>query len=79
MVLGLKKLGLKDRSNIVVVAGHGMVNLSDERVINFDPKLDLSAFIVPDCSNKSTSVHAPFLNLYAEPKLVDATYNQSIT
>ena len=44
--------------------------------INLDPWLDLSAFIVPDWSSNSTSVHAPFLNLYAAPKLVDAAYNK---
>jgi alkaline phosphatase D len=76
LVMGLKKLGLEQRSNIVVVADHGMVNLSDQRVINIDSLVDLSAFIVPDWSNKSTSVHAPFLNLYAEPKLVDAAYKK---
>jgi len=76
LLLGLSKLGLKQRANIVVVADHGMVNLSDQRVINLDPWLDLSAFIVPDWSSNSTSVHAPFLNLYAAPKLVDAAYNK---
>ena len=76
LLLGLSKLGLKQRANIVIVADHGMVNLSDQRVINLDPWLDLSAFIVPDWSSNSTSVHAPFLNLYAAPKLVDAAYNK---
>ncbi|MFT5838114.1 MAG: putative AlkP superfamily pyrophosphatase or phosphodiesterase [Flavobacteriales bacterium] len=74
LMLGLKKLGLEKQSNIVIVSDHGMVNLSDERVINIDPLIDLSAFIVPDWSNKNTSVHAPFLNLYADPKLVDVAY-----
>ena len=76
LLLGLSKLGLKQRANIVIVADHGMVNLSDQRVINLDPWLDLSAFIVPDWSSNSTSVHAPFLNLYAAPTLVDAAYNK---
>jgi predicted AlkP superfamily pyrophosphatase or phosphodiesterase len=76
LVLGLKNLGLEQRSNIVVVADHGMANLSDERVINIDPWIDLSAFIVPDWSASRTSVFAPFLNLYAEPKLVDAAYKK---
>ena len=76
LLLGLDKLGLKQQSNIVVVADHGMVNLSDQRVINIDPLIDLSAFVVPDWSDKSTSVHAPFLNLYAESTLVDAAYKK---
>ena len=76
LLLGLSKLGLKQRANIVIVADHGMVNLSDQRVINLDPWLDLSAFIVPDWSSNSTSAHAPYLNLYAAPTLVDAAYNK---
>ena len=74
LVMGFKSLGLEQRANIVVVADHGMANLSDERVINLDPWVDLSGFMVPDWSNKSTSVHAPFLNLYAAPELVDAAH-----
>jgi len=74
LVMGLKKLGLEQHSNIVVVADHGMANLSDDRVINLDSWVDLSGFIVPDWSNKRASVHAPFLNLYAAPELVDVTY-----
>jgi alkaline phosphatase D len=76
LLIGLDKLGLKHRANIVVVADHGMVNLSDKRVINLDPWIDLSAFIVPDWSINSNSVHAPYLNLYAEPKLVDSAYKK---
>jgi alkaline phosphatase D len=76
LLLGLDKLGLKQQSNIVVVADHGMANLSDQRVINIDSLVDLSAFVVPDWSDKEISVHAPFLNLYAEPKFVDVTYKK---
>ena len=76
LVMGIKKLGLEQRTNIVVVADHGMANLSDERVINLDPWVDLSVFMVPDWSNKRTSVQAPFLNLYAAPELVDAAYTK---
>jgi predicted AlkP superfamily pyrophosphatase or phosphodiesterase len=74
LLLGLKKLGLEPRSNIVVVADHGMVNLSDQRVINIDSLVDLSSFVVSDWSDTSSSVHAPFLNLFATPELVDAAY-----
>lgn len=76
LVKGLKNLGLKHRSNIVVVADHGMVNLSDQKVINLDPWIDLSAFIVPDWSSNHSSVHAPFLNLYAETPLVEVAYKK---
>ena len=76
LLLGLDQLGLEQQTNIVVVADHGMVNLSDQRVINLDPWLDLSDFIVPDWSDAKNSVHAPFLNLYAATELVDAAYKK---
>jgi predicted AlkP superfamily pyrophosphatase or phosphodiesterase len=76
LLLGLKKLGLEQRSNIVVVADHGMVNLSDQRVINIDSLVDLSSFVVSDWSDTRASVHAPFLNLFATPELVDAAYKK---
>lgn len=79
LVRGLKKLGLEQRSNMVIVADHGMANLSDDRVINLDSWVDLSAFIVSDWSNSHSSVHAPFLNLYAAtPKLVEAAYKKLV-
>jgi alkaline phosphatase D len=76
LLLGIKQLGLKQRSNIVVVADHGMANLSDQRVINLDPWIDLSAFVVSDWSSSKNSVHAPFLNVYAEPKEVEEAYQK---
>jgi alkaline phosphatase D len=77
LLLGLNKLGLEQQTNIVIVADHGMVNLSDQQVINLDPWLDLSAFIVPDWSDKSASIYAPLLSLYATPEplgALDAAY-----
>lgn len=73
LLKGLNKLGL-EQLNIIVVADHGMVNLSDQRVINIDEWADLSAFIVPDWSEDDNSVHAPFLNLYGEPKAIQIAY-----
>jgi predicted AlkP superfamily pyrophosphatase or phosphodiesterase len=72
LLLGLNKLGLEQQTNIVVVADHGMINLSDQRVINLDPWLDLSTFIVSDWSDESNSIHAPFLNLYTTPDTISA-------
>ncbi|WP_293745640.1 ectonucleotide pyrophosphatase/phosphodiesterase [uncultured Paraglaciecola sp.] len=76
LLAGLNKLGLSEQTNIVVVADHGMANLSDQRVINIDSWLDLSAFVIPDWSDEKNSVHAPFLNLYAQPQVVDAAYQK---
>lgn len=75
LLSGLDKLGLRKQTNLIVVADHGMVNLSDQRVINLDSWLDLSAFVAPDWPSHRKSVHLPFINLYAEePKVVEAAY-----
>ncbi len=41
LVAGLKTRGLFDRTNLVVVADHGMAEVSKDRVIELDPLVDL--------------------------------------
>lgn len=66
LIAGLKKQGLYDSTNIVVVSDHGMANLSDDRIINLDKLVDLSPFIVPDWNKNYGPSFAPFLNLYGD-------------
>ena len=76
LVQGLKQLGLYQSANIIVVADHGMVNLSDERLINLDDVIDLAAFEVSDWNDKQKPVYAPFLSLYGEQTQITAAYKQ---
>jgi len=76
LISGLRKLGLEDQSNIMVVADHGMVNLADNRLINLDEIIDLSALQVADWTNRQTPQYAPFFALYGEQALIEQTYAQ---
>jgi predicted AlkP superfamily pyrophosphatase or phosphodiesterase len=76
LIQGLKQLGLYQQANIIVVADHGMANLSDERLINLDELIDLSAFDVSDWNNKQKPLYAPFLSLYGGEKEIDAAHKQ---
>jgi predicted AlkP superfamily pyrophosphatase or phosphodiesterase len=76
LISGLHKLGLDEQSNIMVVADHGMVNLADERLINLDEIVDLSALQVADWTNRHTPQYAPFFALYGDQALIEQTYAQ---
>lgn len=78
LIQGLKQLGLYQNTNIIVVADHGMANLSDKRLINLDDIIDLSAFEVSDWNNKQKPLYAPFLSLYGEKIEIDAAYQQLV-
>lgn len=74
LVGGLETRGLKNSANIVIVADHGMVNLSDDKIINLDKFLSLDAFEVPDWGRQYGPAYAPFFNLYGAPEDIDAAY-----
>ncbi len=76
LIEGLKELGLFDQTNIIIVSDHGMTNLSDERMINLDKFIDLSAFTIPDWNKKNGPSYAPFLNLYGHKKDTDEVHNR---
>ncbi len=71
LLSGLHQQGLTAQTNIIVVSDHGMVNLSDQKVVNLDEILDLSNFITPDWQKERGPVYAPFLNLYGDTKDTD--------
>jgi alkaline phosphatase D len=78
LIAGLKAEGMMDQTDIIIVADHGMVNLSDDKMINLDPLVDLSAFEVPDWNKAYGPAYAPFLNLYGDDADVEATYQKLV-
>lgn len=76
LIAGLKILGLYNSTNIIIVSDHGMANLSDDKVINLDPLIDLSPFEVPDWNKAYGPAYAPFLNLYGNAADVDAAFEK---
>ena len=76
LIAGVEALGLEESINFVVVSDHGMINTSDERVINIDEALDLSSFITPDWYRAAGPVHAAFINLYGSQENVDSAFQK---
>lgn len=74
LLQGIAELQLQQQVNIIVVSDHGMVNLSDDKIINLDPYIELSAFEVPDWSKKQNAVYAPFLTLFGNQDKIDIAY-----
>ena len=66
LLAGLKKQGLADQANIIIVSDHGMVNLSNDRLINIDELASLSTVITPDWHKERGPSYAPFMNLYGD-------------
>jgi predicted AlkP superfamily pyrophosphatase or phosphodiesterase len=78
LILGVKQGGLFQQANIVVVADHGMSNLSDERLINLDKVINLAKFEVSDWNNRQKPVYAPFLSLYGDDNAIESAYKQLV-
>lgn len=76
LIAGITADGMMDQTNIIIVSDHGMVNLSDDKIINLDPLVDLDAFEVPDWNKAYGPAYAPFLNLYGDTEDVEAVYQK---
>ncbi len=76
LIQGLKRLGLYQDANLIVVSDHGMVDLSDERLINLDQWVDLNSFISPDWSKDRGPAYQPFIGLFGSTEDIDYVYNK---
>jgi predicted AlkP superfamily pyrophosphatase or phosphodiesterase len=66
LLKGLKKRGLEDRVNLVIVSDHGMAETSLDRIVVLDDILSLDGLEVVDIN--------PTLGLFAPPERVDEVY-----
>ncbi|MBV1901734.1 MAG: ectonucleotide pyrophosphatase/phosphodiesterase, partial [Kordiimonadaceae bacterium] len=66
LITGMKKLGLYEQTNIIIVSDHGFTNLADDRVINLDKIVDLSQLTIPDWHPGVGPVYLPFMNVYGD-------------
>lgn len=76
LLKGLDELKLRQQVNIIIVSDHGMVNLSDDKVINLDPFIELSDFDVPDWSKQQKAIYAPYINLFGDKDKIDIAYQR---
>lgn len=76
LVKGLKDRGLYDRTNIIIVSDHGMIDLSPDRLINLDTIMDITPFITPDWNRSYGAAYLAFMNLYGDEKAVEGAYQK---
>lgn len=74
LIAGLEARGLLDRTNIIVVADHGMATNPDDQFIHFDDWIDLDTVYIPEIEGRGGNGFRPFLNIYGEPDAIDAAY-----
>ncbi|TDF41831.1 alkaline phosphatase family protein [Alteromonadaceae bacterium M269] len=75
LIKGLKTLGLYEEANIIVVSDHGMVDLSDDRIINLDQWVDLNDFNIPDWSKNRGPAYEPFLSVFGKQDKIEQLYS----
>ena len=71
LLKGLEELGTLENTDIIVVADHGMANLSDNRMINLDKYADIKEYIVPDWNKSYGPAYSPFLYVYGDDEEID--------
>lgn len=74
LVEGLTARGLIERTNIIIVSDHGMVEVSTERTIALDTLADLDGLFIPEFSGRHGAGLDPFVMGYGEPDAVDRVY-----
>jgi len=74
LVDGLEARGLLDRTNIMVVSDHGMVNVSTERTIALDTLADLDGLFIKEFGGPYGAGLEPFVMVYGEADRIEAAY-----
>ncbi len=72
LIKGIEQQGNLENTNFVIVADHGMANLSDDKIINLDEYADLALHIVPDWNQAYGAAYAPFLYVYGDDNKINA-------
>lgn len=76
LVNGLKERGLYERTNIIIVSDHGMIDLSPDRVVNLDTILDVTPFITPDWNRSYGPAYLAFINLYGDEAAIEEAFQK---
>jgi alkaline phosphatase D len=74
LIDGLKRLRRYDEANLVIVSDHGMINLSDDKLINLDQWVELDALRSPDWSKSRGPAYQPFIGLFGTAEEIDSVY-----
>lgn len=74
LIQGLKARELMPSTNIIVVADHGMANVSAEKVIDLNQWVNLANWNIPEWPTNRTSVLSPYLYLFSDTEEASELY-----
>ncbi|HOP20789.1 MAG TPA: alkaline phosphatase family protein [Amphiplicatus sp.] len=74
LVEGVKKLGLEDRVNFIVVADHGMTNVKRSDVINLDDFISFDDVFIPAFEGPEGASMSPLVHVFVENGDIDGVY-----
>jgi predicted AlkP superfamily pyrophosphatase or phosphodiesterase len=77
LVDGIKKLGLENRVNLVIVSDHGMTDVKENALVYLDDYINLDEVMVPKFASAGGPSGGPFLHIFVkDPKNIDHIYQQ---
>lgn len=76
LIKGLKKAKLYKNTNIIVVSDHGMVNLSDKKVIDISGIVNNQSVVIPEWPREKSSTYQPFMYLYGSKTEIERIYEK---
>lgn len=74
--VGIEKLGLTDKVNLIVVSDHGMSAVSPDRTIYIDEYIDFDEVMIPQLENEMGVSPYPFAHVYVDNGDVHRVFNQ---
>ena len=75
LVAGIKKLGLENRVNLVIVSDHGMTKVKENALIYLDDYINLDEVMVPKFASASGPSGGPFAHIFVkDPANIDRIY-----
>ncbi len=73
---GIKKLGLEDRVDIIIVSDHGMAATDKSRMIYLDDYMGFDEVFIPRFESKFGAGVGPFLHIFVENGDIEGVYKK---
>jgi alkaline phosphatase D len=77
LVAGIKKMGMEDRVNLIIVSDHGMTKVKENALIYLDDYISLGDVMVPKFASRDGASGGPYMHIYVkDPANIDTVYHQ---
>ena len=73
---GIKKLGLEDQANIIIVSDHGMTEVGKDNLVYLDDYINFSDVQIPAFEIEAGAAMEPFVYIIADGEKKQQTYNK---